>query len=323
MIEIQNPFKRRLMNACTSWNQFWFAPVDLYNVGLMRMLFGFALFFMYWQRWQNVELFYYNSGLLRSSEALSILPDYFRTSLPVFFHSDIANYYGHLAYLILLFLFAIGIVGRWGTWALCFLSLSFMQRNFPLVYGADLFSHFWLFYLSFINHNKHWSVLNLRKGWKPSAVPSVDSDFVSSAFIRLIQIQLCLSYAYTGLEKFKGTQWWDGTAVWTVIGMQELVTADLTFLRNFPILIALISMSTVLFEVYFIFAVWSKKLRPYWLVYGFMFHFSTAILMTLWFFCSVMVLPYLLFLNSYKLRQLISSAVRVSDSLRLRAIASK
>lgn len=309
-MNIQCAVSRQISKAWLTWDRFWFAPVDLYNVGLFRMIFAFVLFAMYFLRFQNVELFFYNSGLLDSADALSILPDYFRTSVPIFFHSDAANYWGHVIYLVMLFLLGLGVVGRWGTWIICALSLSFLQRNFPLVYGADLFSHFWLFYLSFIQHNKHWSVLNLKKGWRPSTLPQVDSDMVSSAFIRLIQIQLCLCYAYTGLEKFKGTQWWDGSAVWTVIGMQELVTADLTFLRNMPVLIALISMSTVIFEVYFIFAVWNKKLRPYWLSFGFMFHFSTAILMTLWFFCCVMVLPYLLFFDSLKLRRFVAAGVR-------------
>ncbi len=298
--------RAKLCNLTSKWDQFWFAPVDLYNVGLFRMLLGFVLFSMYWARFQNVKLFFFNSGLLNSDSATSIIPEYFQSPMPIIFHSDLANYWGHVAYLILLFLFALGLIGRWGTWAIFALSLSFMQRNFPLVYGADLFAHFWLFYLSFIKHNEHWSVLNLRAGWRPSSLPQVNSDIVSSAFIRLLQIQLCLCYAYTGLEKFKGTQWWEGSAVWYVVGMQDLVAVDLSFIRNVPILIALVSMSTVLFEVYFIFAVWNIRLRPFWLAFGFMFHLSTAVLMTLWYFFLVMTLPYLLFFDPQKLRLFIT-----------------
>lgn len=304
--------ERKARDFSRAWDNFWFAPVDLYNVGLFRALLGFVLLSMYWSRFANVELFYFNTGLLHADFAISIIPEYFQSSWPVIFKSDSANYYGHLSYLILLFLFALGVIGRWGTWAIFLLSLSFMQRNFPLVYGADLFAHFWLFYLSFVRHNEHWSVLNLRRGWKPSSLPQLNSDIVSSAFIRLLQIQLCLSYAYTGLEKFKGTQWWEGSAVWYVVGMQELVAVDLSFIRHFPAVIAIMSMTTVLFEVYFIFGVWNKKLRPYWLGFGFFFHLGTAVLMTLWYFFLVMTLPYLLFVNSQKLRLFISGlAARV------------
>src|SRR5688500_11650240 len=116
-------FKVKLVRAFGLWHRFWFAPVDLYNAGLFRMLLGFALCSMYWKRFQNFELFYSNGGLLKADSALAILPDYFKTPLPVYFHSDSANYYGHVAYLILLFLFAIGLIGRWGTWILWFLSL--------------------------------------------------------------------------------------------------------------------------------------------------------------------------------------------------------
>ncbi|MEK6556658.1 MAG: HTTM domain-containing protein, partial [Bdellovibrionota bacterium] len=171
------------------------------------------------------------------------------------------------------------------------------------VYGADLFSNCWLFYLSFINHNKYFSVLNYIRHRKTfSVLPDVTSDIYSSAFVCLIQIQLSLSYAYTGIEKLKGMQWWEGSAVWYVVGMRELVAVDLSYLRYFPTAIAIMSMATVIFEVYFIFAVANKKLRPYWLLLGLGLHLGIAGFMSLPFFGIIMMAPYILFLDAQKLR---------------------
>jgi hypothetical protein len=287
------------------WDHFWFEPIDLYKVGLFRAVFGFTAFIMYAIRMTSVREFFFNDSLLPASAARDILPEFLLSPLPVLFHSDMLNYWGHVLFVVMLLAFTLGLVGRWGTWILFVLSLSFNQRNFPLIYGADLFAHFWLFYLSFINHTKYFSILNVfrNKRWV-SVLPDVSSDIVSSAFVRLIQIQLCLSYAYTGIEKLKGAQWWEGSAVWYVVGMRELVAVDMSVLRHFPTVIAAVSMLTVIFEVYFIFAVANKTLRPYWLLIGLGMHIGIAVFMSLPFFGIIMLAPYILFLDSQKLREL-------------------
>ena len=308
-----------LNKALKKWDHFWFSEIDLYNVGLFRLIFGFTIFFMYFSRLQNAEIFYTDKGLLPAAEALEILPEYLRSAAPIYFHSDALNYWAHFVFVVLLFFFAIGAFGRSLTWVLFLLSLGFYQRNFPLVYGADLFSHFWLFSLSFIKHNRHFSVLNLIKGHSPfSSLPDVKSDLFSSSFTRVLQIQLCLSYAYTGVEKLKGLQWWEGSAVWYVVGMPELVAVDLSWLRSLPILINLLSMATVIFEVYFLFAVTNKTLRPYWLLIGVGLHLGIAIFMSLPFFGLVMLAPYVLFLDSQKTRQWLSSRFYLLKKIRTR-----
>ena len=196
-----------------------------------------------------------------------------------------------------------GAFGRSLTWLLFFVNLGLNQRDFSIVYGADLFTNFWLFYLCFIDHNRYFSIWNLMSGLKRQRVTKLKqygSDLVSSMGIRLLQIQLCLSYAYTGFEKLKGHTWWSGQAIWYVIGMQSIVPHDFGFMKNYPVIIAILTMATVIFEVYFIFAVWSRRLRYPWLVVGFLFHLGTAICMGLWYFFLVMTSPYLLFLPNVR-----------------------
>jgi hypothetical protein len=300
---MMNNIRSRIKNIAQGWDHFWFAPQDLYGVSFFRLIFGIALLGMYALRATDFSFFFLNSGVLPFDMAQAVLPEGYRSPLPFYFTSDLAMQIQSGAHYILLVLFTLGIIGRNGTWLLFVLNLGLLQRNFTIVYGADLFSSFWLLYLSLVNHNKYFSVLNLfRKNRIKINLPEMDSDLLSSVGIRLIQVQLCLSYAYTGFEKLKGTQWWDGTAVWHVIGMEEIMPYDLSFMMNFPLFIAILTMATVIFEVYFICAVCSPRLRPYWLLVGLMFHMSTAVFMDLWFFGSILSATYILFIDTKDLR---------------------
>jgi hypothetical protein len=313
-----------ILKTCWStWSNFWFSPIDLYNVGLFRMLFGLSIFVMYLLRFQEFQFFYFDQGILPLEHVSEMSKFIGRESLFQFFlKSDVGIYYQGIAHLILLFLFAIGMLGRATTWVLFVINLGLIQRNWTIVYGADLFTNFWLLYLSFVQHDKYFSLKNIISKYiikKKSASNSNFTGFFARVFtnfsvglsngqsnglsdslstvgVRLIQIQLCLSYAYTGVEKFKGTSWWEGSAIWHVIGMDDLVPHDFSFLHHFPILIAVLSMLTIVFEVYFCFAVWTKKLKWPWLFTGFMMHLSIAVFMDLWFFFLVMTTTYLLFL---------------------------
>jgi hypothetical protein len=290
--------------------RFFFAPIDLYNVALTRMILGFVWIVMYGLRLLDFEIFYGDQGLVPGTLAQSLLPIGHQSPWPFYFESAQVTWWLHVLFVIFLLGFAFGLYARSLTWALFLLHVGFMQRNYSIVYGADLFTGLWLFYLSFVKHNRWFSLWNLRAKWKDRSraesqirLPQIESDPWSTMGVRLIQVHLCVSYAYTGIEKLKGSQWWEGVAVWHVLGMKEILPMDLTFLQNFPLVIGLLTITTVLFEVYFPAAMLSSRVRPWWLIMGLIFHGMTGIFMSLPFFCLTMVTPYLLFLDSRTVRE--------------------
>ncbi|RYZ64298.1 MAG: hypothetical protein EOP05_22265 [Proteobacteria bacterium] len=136
------------------------------------------------------------------------------------------------------------------------------------------------------------------KRGKPRALKDGSlSQLASSASVRLLQIQLCLIYAYTGLEKMKGPTWWDGTAVWTVLGNRQLFSFDISWVRNAPLLIALMTFGTVFFEIYFAALVWIPKVRKWILSLGVMMHTGIALSMGLFYFSLGMISTYFVFLK--------------------------
>lgn len=292
--------------AWEAWQEFWFAPVSLYQVGLVRLILGVALLWMYLLRFVHFETFFSEKGILPLENFRLLLPEAYHSPFTLFFSNEIFAWYAHLGLLILLLLFTLGILGRVGTFILFLLHLGFLQRNYAIIYGADLFATFWLLYLSLVKHNTFFSLLNL---WRQKANIDLGGP-LSTIGIRLIQVQLCISYAYTGIEKLKGDQWWEGTAVWYVLGMREFMASDFSYLQNFPLVIGFLTIVTVIFEVYFPAAMLIRGLRPIWLLIGAFFHLSTGIFMNLPFFCVVMITPYLLFLRSETLRSVIEKVIR-------------
>jgi hypothetical protein len=177
-----------------------------------------------------------------------------------------------------------------------------MHRNFTVIYGPELIATFWLAYLGFIRHGRYfsiWNCLRLRDwtprafvGWAQAPKPS---GFVSAMGTRLIQIQLCVIYGFTGLEKLRGSAWWNGSAVWRVLGNEQLAPIDFGFLSRFTIPLALMTFATLLFEIYFPVIVWIPQVRKPWMLLGVGFHTAAALTMGLPFFSVLMVISYLVF----------------------------
>lgn len=278
-----------------AWDRFWFGPVDLYNLALFRCVFFSVLFIMYSIRMLEVRLLYFTDGLMPASMARVFPPEFYKGPFYWFPMSDALIWWAHLIFVVLLLLGALGLLRRWSTWIVLALHLAFMQRNYMVIYGADLVSTFWLLYLSFADHSRCFSV------WKSKTqcpVTMKSSDIITSVAYRLIQVQLCIIYGYTGLEKLKGSTWWEGTAVWKVLGNTQLAPIDFSFLVHVPWVIALLTYFTLLFEVYFPVAIWFKPLRKYWLTVGATFHLLAAGTMGLHFFSIIMITTYILFIPS-------------------------
>ncbi len=275
-----------------AWSQFWFSPVSLVNLAVMRVILAGTLFFLYLSRWPDWKIFYSEEGILPRALALKIYPEFLRPYFEWYFWPDAWSGVMHGLLVLSLFCVAVGLGGR----IICFLSwvlfIAFFQRNYAVVFGADVIGGTFLLYLSLTQASARYSLDSL--WFKRKAV---SSDMLTSVFYRMIQIQLCVIYAYTGMEKLKGASWWDGTALWTVFANPQMVVFDLTWMRHLPLVLVGLAFSTIFFEIYFPVLVWSKKLRNWVLGAGLCFHFGICFVMALYSFGLVMITPYVLFLG--------------------------
>lgn len=281
------------------WNHFWFAGRDLRGLAAMRILLAGTLFFLYLLRgFYNLSYFTPESMVPRD-QALTLFHDFMRPPFGWFFWPDSLAPWAHALLVLLLFLITFGVAVRPMIFLAWVLQWGFIQRNYSVVFGADVISAIFMLYLSGTHCCEKWTLKNWLKqklGQKIRPEKDISEDLLSSLCFRLIQIQIAVIYAYTGFEKLKGSTWWDGTALWNVFANTQMVVFDLSFMSSFPLVIALVTFSTLIFEIYWPMAV-ITGLRPLWLFFGLGFHLGIGALMNLWAFSFVMLSTYFLFVD--------------------------
>ncbi len=263
-------------------------------VGFFRVVFGLTLFMNAAFRAMHSDFYFSPLGGVPWEGATELLPEFFRPGIETYPKSIAAVYGMQAVLLVSLLLIVFGVFGRIGSrllaMAALYCHLALLQRNFSIVYGADIVSGFWLLGLVFMNTGQ-------------SRFQDIEwSKILTSVGIRLVQLQLCLIYGYTGFEKLKGTEWWDQTAVWNVLGNDQLMMMDLSALRSVPLVIAAVTWGTILFEIYMPALVWHKPLKKWVLLSGVGLHTGIAAIMGLIFFSCTMMSSYFLFLSDDELK---------------------
>jgi hypothetical protein len=292
--------KQLVADAVKAWDRFFFSPVSPLPLGVFRFFFGANLLAMNLFRIPDWRFYFTDVGFVKAHEAQEILPEFYRPMITWFPTNDVLTLGFHVALIVAALCLMLGIWGRVAALVTLFFHLAFMQRNFSIVYGADLVSNFFLFGLLLSDNSRAFSVMS----WlgKNRAPMSQLNSHLTSIGVRLVQIQLCVIYAYTGLEKLKGPSWWEGTAVWAVFGNQQIMMLDMSWLKSVPLVIPLMTFSTLIFEVYFPFLVWIQKTRKWTLAFGVMFHTMIALTVGLFMFSGAMLSAYFVFADPNWLR---------------------
>lgn len=282
---------RLLKRAWDAWDIFWFGGKDLTALALLRISLGLTMFLMYVSRQSDVARFYGENSIVPRAMTNELIPEFYRMSFSWFFWPDSLAATVHAVFVFLLLLMTLGVGGRIVIAVAWVLHMGFLYRNYSVAFGGDLIGGIFLFYLAGTQCSERLSLWNYLRGRKGAEV----SDLATNVFYRLIQLQLCVIYAFTGFEKLKGLTWWDGTALWTVFANSQLTIIDFSWMRHFPTIISLITFSTIALEIYWPALVWQKKLRLPVLLAGISFHLGIAVVMALPTFASIMLSPYWLF----------------------------
>jgi hypothetical protein len=282
--------------------EFLFSNPHFEGLGLMRFLLCACLLYLAIFRQINIDQ-YTEISLIPRADALSVYPDFYRPYFQYFFWPDSMAPMVHWVYIVLMGLACVGLTNRplmLVTWVL---AQGFINRNYSMLFGADLIGTLFFFYLSFTHCTEYFSLKKYFLKNEKIHNPESFSDQLSAVAVRLMQVQISVIYMYTGFEKLKGTTWWDGTALWTVFANPQFASLDFIWMRHFPLFFAVGTFTTLIFEVYFPAAVLSQKYRVYWLLLGVLFHTSIGLLLGLMPFSLVMISTYFLFIDRLTLRR--------------------
>lgn len=269
-----------------AWKRFWFESSAPEQMALFRVLVGTVMLVAAWLRTGDLEFFFSKTGIMNLSAIPEVMTDSrFRLSLFTLFPSMTAIWIGHIALLTALTLLVFGFYPRIMALVALVLHLSFIHRNVSIAYGVDVLTTYYLFYLCFADYRGTETPMGLRKA-------------LGSVAFRMSQIQLCIVYAFAGLDKVRGASWWRGDAVWMVFGDHQRAVVDMAWIGHFPAAIAFITYVTLFWEVYFPVLVWFKPIgRRISLGIGVLVHTGIALSMGLFCFSSLMMSSYALFLD--------------------------
>ncbi|MFP5519740.1 MAG: HTTM domain-containing protein [Bdellovibrionia bacterium] len=299
-----------MKNILKLWDQFWFAPQNTLNLAFLRIVLCGTLFYLYLARSWNLN-FFSSEAWVQPEQALQLLHEGYRPVFSWYFFSDSWAIPMHAMLVLILFFAMLGLGNRLLLLAAWVINIAFMQRNYAVNFGADVIGSLFLLYLSFTPAFERLSVVSLFRKRKFRESTSL----VESVFYRLMMVQISIIYAYTGFEKLKGGSWWDGTALWSVVGNPQMTTMDFSWLRHFPLVIALMTFVTVLFEIYWPFAVFIRKTKYWFLGLGVMFHTGIALMMGLGPFSVIMMSTYFLFIDPIFLEKTVSKLYALKESI--------
>jgi len=300
----------------SKWEEFFFAPADALPAGVFRFLFAVNAFIMYAIRFKDWRFYFTDDGFLPQAGVFDILPEFYRPAISWFPHSAPTALAMNIGLLICLLLLIVGLVPRLAAAVGFFLHVGLIQRNYSVAYGADFITTFMFFSLIFMRSNRRFSLpawWRARRGLSPMLDSGSVGQLLSSMGVRMMQLQLCLIYAYTGLEKMKGAAWWDGSAIWAVVGNQQIMFIDSSWLKHVPLLLAAMTFLTLLFEIYFAVLVWTP-LRKWIILLGIAMHTGIALSIGLFYFSFGMMCVYVLFADPVWLDATLTRYLRIPRS---------
>jgi hypothetical protein len=177
----------------------------------------------------------------------------------------------------------IGVACRFSAIAAWFLHLCAAKSGGFVSYGMDNFLTIGLFYLMLAPLPDRFSLdCRLRD------LPRKDPELLGF-WRRVLQLHLCLIYFSSGLTKFLGPGWWNGSNVWRALIRPPFNVIDPEILVRWKYLFPAAGIFICLLEFGYPFFIWSRTTRKIWLVGICGMHIVIGVTMGMWLFSFVMI----------------------------------
>lgn len=286
------------------WRRFWFAPIDPTTLGAVRIATGAVLLYTYAAIAPSV-LDYLGPNAWIDPTALGVIRGFEENSNHAYAwsvfslvsdpQSITALYWVFLGSLVA---FLFGVFTPLATPLVWIGHVSFVHRAHLTWCGMDVILAMLVFYMMFAPAG---AALSIDRLWRRSSGPP-RASWRANLCIRLIQVHMAIVYLCAGLGKLQGSQWWDGSAVWSVMATPELAPFDVTSLGRLGDVACLgISTLGVLltlgFEIGFIFLIWNRSARPVMLALAVFLHAGIGLFMGLGAFGAAMLAGCLAFVE--------------------------
>lgn len=114
--------------------------------------------------------------------------------------------------------------------------------------------------------------------------------------LRLLQLQVAVGYLLSAWAKLRGDMWHEGTALGMALRIEDLQRfAAPEWIFEQSVLLNALTWATLVFEACFLFLVWNRRLRPWVIGAGVLFHLGIDIVLDIGFFSAALWLSYAAF----------------------------
>ena len=202
-------------------------------------------------------------------------------------------------YLGALVFLTLGFRSRFMALIAALLAATFHHRLPELMNGGDALFRNGLYYLILAPSGATWSLDHLIRRRRAVARGEPISDepvLIEPWSVRLMQLQLCFVYLFTGLVKL-GEDYFNGVAIYWVLN-DTAVSRWPYGVVPIPLFICrLMTWGTLAFELTFIVLIWIKPLRRWLILAGLGLHLGILVTMEIGWFSQVTMCWYALFVS--------------------------
>ena len=277
---------------------FFHRKSDLSIFGPIRIAYAALLLINLLTWWPELETWFGENGVLSlQASRIAVDPD----TITLFQWLPNTSMALWVCFLILIanaICLLLGLFTRWQLASIFVLYTSFVHRNIMIFDGEDILFRLMAFYLIFSPAGKFCSIENW---WASRKKPQSEHPPVLYAIwpLRLIQIQTASIVFFSVIEKLKGTEWLDGTALYYVSRLDDLFYRFPVpeFIFESMFLMSLMAWATLVLELVVPIAVWFPKTRRAALLLAFLFHLSLDYMMNLNLFQWIMIVGWMSFIQ--------------------------
>ena len=292
------------------WTQIWFRPSLTTPLEIVRIGVGSAVLFHYAMATPYLFMFWGDTDWMPREAALQYLDGLWMQSVFLYFTAPWQWVAFHALLLFCGAAFVMGWRTSWVKWVVLIGQISYDYRNITLSYGAQSIAACLLFILCLapvgraISLDRVRAVRAAKRKNLEATVPPHTSAW-AGACTRLVQVQMVVLFLYSGIEKVRGDEWWNGDAIWWAFTTNEFYNDSLLWaLAHQYWIVTLATYGTILIEIAYAFLIWPRRTRPYLLVAAVLLHLSFMFLLGLVYFSFIMIAGHMSFLRAEWLARL-------------------
>lgn len=293
-----------------TWSQIWFQPSPTTPLEIVRIGVGSAILFHYAMATPFLFVFWGDTDWMPRDVALQYVEGPWMQSVLFYFSAPWQWIAFHALFLFCGAAFVVGWRTFWVKWIVLVGHISYDYGNLTLSYGAQSIAACLLFILCLAPVGRALSLDRVRavRAAKRSNLKAVLPPYTSpwaGACTRLMQIQMAVLFLYSGIEKIRGDEWWNGDALWLAFSTTEFYNGPLLalFARHYW-LVTVGTYASIFIEIAFAFLIWQRRTRPYFLVAAILLHLSFAVFLGLIYFSFIMIMGHMSFLRPQWLTRL-------------------